>query len=107
MATGTEALAENYYKGFQFYQSAIDGSLILKTGNESDGKHVFNCTKGVKNYAIDVHHTQENTLTFSVDNGQEVEQYTLTNHSLNDIAQFSTALPKGFDINSYSVALPQ
>lgn len=103
LATGTEALAENYYKGFQFYQSAIDGSLILKTGNESDGKHVFNCTKGVKNYAIDVHHTQENTLTFSVDNGQEVEQYTLINHSLNDIAQFSTALPKGFDINSYSV----
>lgn len=107
LATGTDALASAYYKGFQFYQSAIDGSLILKTGSETDGKHVFNCTKGVKSYAIDVHHTQENTLTFSVDNGQEVEQYTLTNHSLNDIAQFSIALPKGIDIANYSVVSPK
>lgn len=107
LATGTEALAENYYKGFQFYQSAVDGSLILKTGSETDGKHVFNCTTGVKSYDIDVHHTQDNTLTFSIDNGQEIEQYTLANHALNDIAQFSTALPKGIDITNYSVVSPK
>lgn len=104
LASGDNALAEDYTKGFQFYQS-VDGSLILKTGNDWS-KHTFNCTKNSQTYHIDLVHTAANNLTCKVTAGSETETFTLTNHSLNAISRLSTAIPSGINITNLVVVSP-
>ena len=105
LSTGDNALAENYSKGFQFYQSA-DGSLIIKTGSDWE-KKTFNCTKGHSTYHVDLVHTADNNITFYVNNGTDTETYKLDNHSLNDINQLCTAIPSGINLASITVISPK
>lgn len=105
LATGDNALASNYYKGFQFYQK-VDGTLLLKTGSEENYVHTFNCTKGANEYAIDINHSHDNNLTFTVCNGTDTESYKLLQHTLNPITQFSTSIPKGIELSNYTIVHP-
>lgn len=104
-ATGNNALANNYYNGFQLYQKA-DGSLILKTGSEEDATHTFNNVRGATHYTIDIEHTATQSLTFTINNGTQTECYTLAHSSLNTITQFSTAIPTGTNLNNYCIVTP-
>lgn len=104
LTTGDNALANDYSKGFQFYQS-VDGGLILKTGGDAN-QHTFNCTKGNQAYHIDLLHTSQNNIIVNVTAGGQTETLTFTNHSLNAISQLCTAIPSGINISEIVVVSP-
>lgn len=104
LATGNNALGDDYSKGFQFYQS-VGGELILKTGNNSE-MHTFNCTKNSSSYHIELIHTAQNNISVKVSAANATETHTLSNHSLNAISQLCTAIPSGINISEILVVSP-
>ena len=103
LATGSNALDKYYYNGFQFYLKK-DGSLIIKTNG---GKETtLTATQNVSSFDLKISHTKDGTLTFTVDNGTTTETHTEQSYQLNDITQFSTALPQGINIENLCVSIP-
>lgn len=103
LATGSNALDKYYYNGFQFYLKK-DGSLIIKTNG---GKETtLTATQNVTSFDLKISHTKDGTLTFTVDNGTTTETHTEQSYQLNDITQFSTALPQGINIENLCVSIP-
>lgn len=102
LATGDQALAAVYNNGFQFYLKK-DGSLIIKTNGENET--TLTATQNVSSFNLKVTHTADGTLTFVVDNGTSTETHTEQSYQLNDITQFSTALPEGVNIEDLHVSI--
>lgn len=103
LATGSIALDEYYYNGFQFYLKK-DGSLIIKTNGNKET--TLTATQNVSSFDLKISHTKDSTLTFTVDNGTTTETHTEQSYHLNDITQFSTALPQGINIENLCVSIP-
>ena len=97
LATGTEALASIYDKGFQLYLAA-SGNIVLKLGSEE--KKVFTLTQGKTSFSVNVVHNAAGDLSVSINNGSETDSYTEKSYELNDVEQFCTALPKGVNLNN-------
>lgn len=103
LATGSNALDKYYHNGFQFYLKK-DGSLVIKTNG---GKETtLTATQNVSSFDLKISHTKDGTLTFTVDNGTTTETHTEQSYQLNDITQFSTALPQGINIENLCVSIP-
>lgn len=103
LATGSNALDKYYHNGFQFYLKK-DGSLIIKTNG--DKETTLTATQNVSSFDLKISHTKDGTLTFTVDNGTTAETHTEQSYQLNDITQFSTALPQGINIKNLCVSIP-
>lgn len=103
LATGSNALDKYYHNGFQFYLKK-DGSLIIKTNG--DKETTLTATQNVSSFDLKISHTKDGTLTFTVDNGTTTETHTEQSYQLNDITQFSTALPQGINIENLCVSIP-
>lgn len=103
LATGSIALDEYYHNGFQFYLKK-DGSLIIKTNGNKET--TLTATQNVSSFDLKISHTKDGTLTFTVDNGTTTETHTEQSYQLNDITQFSTALPQGINIENLCVSIP-
>ena len=103
LATGTEALASIYDKGFQLYLAA-SGNIVLKLG--SDEKKVFTLTQGKKAFSVSVAHNAQGDLSVSIDNGTDTDSYTEKSYALNTVEQLCTALPEGVNLNSLVVSHP-
>ena len=97
LATGTEALASIYDKGFQLYLAA-SGNIVLKLGSEE--KKVFTLTQGKTSFSVNVVHNAAGDLSVSINNGSETDSYTEKSYELNDVEQFCTALPEGVNLNN-------
>lgn len=104
LATGSNALADSYTNNFQFYLSK-DGIITMKLNN-GDNRYRFSPAVGNKFTIEMVNDGSGNfSTTLTTEDGQ-TDTKTQTNIRLNDITQFSTALPSGVSIDLLAVTDP-
>ena len=102
LATGNGALNALYNDGFQLYLKRDKAGLILKTNGEHETE--FNTLKGVSSFNVKIHHTTNNDLIVSVNNGTTTESHTIKAYTaLQNITQFSTAIPVGVNIKDFTI----
>lgn len=104
LATGTNALADNYQNNFQFYLSKA-GNLTMKLNN-SDNRYSFAPNVGKKFTIVMVNDGKGNiSTTLTAENGA-TDTKTQTGVKLDDIKQFATAIPAGITIKALEVSDP-
>ncbi len=102
LATGTDALANNYDGGFQLYLAKA-GDLIVKVGT-SENRFSNNLGSA---FSIKVECDGVNKLTVTVTpQGGTPEVRTLT-QTMKDITTFSSSIPAGVDITSLVIDDPR
>ncbi len=97
LATGTNALANTYDKGFQFYLTKA-GALIVKVGS---AESTFAAVGTAFRIKADYNGSNKLQMTVTPDGGK-AESKSIT-HTLGDITTFATALPVGINIAALTI----
>lgn len=103
LATGASSLADGYDNGFQLYLAAA-GSINLKMGWNS--VKTFTVSQGVGSFEVDIDHTADHSITFTVTSTAGTETYTATGYTLSPITTFSTSLAAGTDLDRFTLVDP-
>ena len=100
-ATGTDALANGYIGGFQFYL-AKDGKLVIKVNNSVPGdKYTSTLTMGATFSADLDYDGAAKTVNVTLTNAEgNTETKSYTGVTLNDISAFSSSIPVGVNISA-------
>ena len=104
LATGEEPLGESYKGGFQIYLAKA-GNIVMKIGGSTEyALDNSNCTIAPGTaFDINVESDGAGTLSIEVINANGVVGCKEVSLSLSNIFSFSTAMPKGIDINLFEL----
>lgn len=103
LATGTSSLADGYDNGFQLYLASA-GTINLKMGWNS--VKTFTVSQDVTDFEVDIAHTADHSLTFTVTSTAGTETYTATNYTLDPITVFSTSLASDTNLDDITLIDP-
>ena len=101
LATGTNALADSYSGGFQFYLAAA-GTLTVKVNSSENS---FSTALG-STFSIVLRNDGEGTLTVMVTAADGTTETKSISQTLNNISTFASAIPSGVNITSLIVETP-
>ncbi len=104
IATGEEPLGESYKGGFQIYLAKA-GNIVMKIGGNTEySLDNANCTIAPGTaFDINIEYDGTGHLAIEVVNGQGVIGRKEVEVTLYNIFSFSTAIPKGVDINLFEL----
>lgn len=99
-ATGTDALANGYIGGFQFYLEA-GGKLVIKVNSEGGDKYTSTLTMGATFSADLDYDGAAKTVNVTLTNAEgNTESKNYSGVTLNDISTFSSSIPAGVNFTA-------
>lgn len=103
LATGIDALANNYAGGFQLYWAKA-GTLTVKVNGGGENKFT---TAATAKFAVEIKNDGGGNVAITLwADDKAPETKTFTNVAFNDITTFSYCLPTGIDVTSLLVSDP-